>query len=579
MVAISGNDILLEMFDNTRRLIVGEFDATAGKEKELEVLNDAWINLDVKADAILDIYSASKMVNLGGENTVTIASDMMSVTTAAAIDLSSLSAGDYISLFTVNSSINNNQISLTGNVVIEPTGNDNFYYLRITDTASFYQFPIYGVTPPVRNYVGFQIAALGSSTVGSGGVDGFYIFDIIDSKTAIANYYFDDGFKLSYEDLIKRYPGFATGGTLKLYPNEWRGHLAEVAAVDNTTKKIDFVNQYPGKTGSAVSLPTTQIRRFPKLSGTPKEVVVDEVESSLVVKTKANIEGLTTGLYLTSIRSGGASLIGASTGDSIQQNLTLVDATAKDSKNDEGLRFRPSVANASTKSFSYSGTSLAKGWDNRNERTKDCSGRGNSVNMLLSNVDYSQRNEIPGFTANSLTISDPVVDVMSKDFKDANKHQMRVLCPQSGNISVTISGSGVITDKSALNTFFDKFYGQIPDYYIFDVPGIVTFRGLFIITSLDHGGDNDGIATYNFTMESFSEIEMIRIDSSNRLLKFFGKESFQEFKFQEFRTNETTPFRTLEGEFMISQMEFSGDNNELANINFQLESAGQVTIT
>lgn len=118
--------------------------------------------------------------------------------------------------------------------------------------------------------------------------------------------------------------------------------------------------------------------------------------------------------------------------------------------------------------------------------------------LVLIKADVSgTQTTIAGLRSSSITLNDEMVDVTTKD--SAGK---RTLLPQGGNVSVTISGSGIFTDATVENTVRGYFATGTLKTYNFIVPDLGTYAGSFQITSLEYGGEFNGEVTYSITLES-----------------------------------------------------------------------------
>lgn len=106
---------------------------------------------------------------------------------------------------------------------------------------------------------------------------------------------------------------------------------------------------------------------------------------------------------------------------------------------------------------------------------------------------------IGGMRSSSIVLNDEMVDASTKDSRS------RVLLPQAGIQSMTISGSGVFTDSNAEQQLRTDFGGSF-NIYNFFIPDLGTFAGTFQITSLEFGGEHNGEATFSVTLESSGAI-------------------------------------------------------------------------
>jgi TP901-1 family phage major tail protein len=122
--------------------------------------------------------------------------------------------------------------------------------------------------------------------------------------------------------------------------------------------------------------------------------------------------------------------------------------------------------------------------------------------VLIKVAVSGTQTTIGGLRSSSITLNDEMVDVTNKD----SAGNSRVLLPQGGVTSVTISGSGIFTDSVSENQLVTNFRAGTLDAYSFIVPDLGTYSGSFLITSLEHGGEYNGEVTYSVTFESSGAI-------------------------------------------------------------------------
>ena len=108
---------------------------------------------------------------------------------------------------------------------------------------------------------------------------------------------------------------------------------------------------------------------------------------------------------------------------------------------------------------------------------------------------------IGGMRSTSLSMNDEMVDITNKDSSNA-----RTILAQGGVNSISVSGSGVFTDSVSETTLKGKFNVSALTNYQFIVPDFGTFTGLFMLTTLEYGGEYNGEVTYSFTFESSGAI-------------------------------------------------------------------------
>lgn len=104
---------------------------------------------------------------------------------------------------------------------------------------------------------------------------------------------------------------------------------------------------------------------------------------------------------------------------------------------------------------------------------------------------------IAGLRSTSITHNEETVDVTSKD-----SSQVRELLAGAGIYSVTISGSGILTDSSSLTTLEGAMNAS--DFHNFQVvvADFGTYEGEFALTSLEITGEHNGEVQYSVTLES-----------------------------------------------------------------------------
>jgi TP901-1 family phage major tail protein len=104
---------------------------------------------------------------------------------------------------------------------------------------------------------------------------------------------------------------------------------------------------------------------------------------------------------------------------------------------------------------------------------------------------------VAGLRSTSITHNDETIDVTTKD-----SNQVRTLLAGGGVYSVTISGSGVLTDDATLATLESAMNAS--DYHNFQVvvSGFGTYEGEFALTTLEMSGEYNGEISYSITLES-----------------------------------------------------------------------------
>jgi len=105
---------------------------------------------------------------------------------------------------------------------------------------------------------------------------------------------------------------------------------------------------------------------------------------------------------------------------------------------------------------------------------------------------------VGGFRSNTFTINKDSVDVTTKSHTDRWRRRLANVAIRDLNVS----GSGIF-EASTQEAFFrsDMFGSTLHNYQIV-VPGLGTFEGAFDLTSLEYGGDFDGVVTFNVSLVS-----------------------------------------------------------------------------
>jgi TP901-1 family phage major tail protein len=119
--------------------------------------------------------------------------------------------------------------------------------------------------------------------------------------------------------------------------------------------------------------------------------------------------------------------------------------------------------------------------------------------MLLKTGTWSGGTTVAGFTTNTLSINNQVIDASNKDSR------FRQLI-EGGVKSLTISGSGVSSNDTGFETF--KGYAQAAgsNALSMGMDDSDTIEGSFIITSFTMTGEHQGAQTFDFTAESVGTI-------------------------------------------------------------------------
>lgn len=112
---------------------------------------------------------------------------------------------------------------------------------------------------------------------------------------------------------------------------------------------------------------------------------------------------------------------------------------------------------------------------------------------------------VGGIRSRTITVNNETVDITTSD-----EAPWRILMPDAGIRSVTISGSGVFKDEAAINSLEDlAFNGNVEDFQAVFGNGDM-LQGLFQVTSFEYGGEHNGEQTYSLTLESAAETVLTR---------------------------------------------------------------------
>jgi len=121
--------------------------------------------------------------------------------------------------------------------------------------------------------------------------------------------------------------------------------------------------------------------------------------------------------------------------------------------------------------------------------------------VVKINTSGSTFETIGGLRSTSISINDEPVDITNKDSANA-----RTLLATAGTSSMTISGSGVFVDDSAIQLVRGSLANGAFKSYQLVVPDLGTYAGSFMIASLEFAGEFNGEVTYSLTLESSGAI-------------------------------------------------------------------------
>lgn len=108
---------------------------------------------------------------------------------------------------------------------------------------------------------------------------------------------------------------------------------------------------------------------------------------------------------------------------------------------------------------------------------------------------------VGGLRSTSISHSEEAVDVTNKDSSG-----YRELLAGGGVQSVSISGSGVFTDAASESTLKSNAGGSNFANYEIVIPDFGSYKGKFMISSLEYAGEYNGEVTYSVTLESSGEV-------------------------------------------------------------------------
>jgi len=117
---------------------------------------------------------------------------------------------------------------------------------------------------------------------------------------------------------------------------------------------------------------------------------------------------------------------------------------------------------------------------------------------MLLKVDISgTATTVAGLRSTSISMNDEAVDVTTKDSSG-----VRELLANGGVQTCSISGSGVFTDAASETTLKNAFGGANFANFEVVIPDFGTYKGKFMVSSLEYTGEYNGEATYSVSLES-----------------------------------------------------------------------------
>jgi TP901-1 family phage major tail protein len=94
-------------------------------------------------------------------------------------------------------------------------------------------------------------------------------------------------------------------------------------------------------------------------------------------------------------------------------------------------------------------------------------------------------------------MNDEAVDVTTKDSSG-----VRELLANGGIQTCSVSGSGVFTDAASETTLKNAFGGANFANFEIVIPDFGTYKGKFMVASLEYTGEHNGEATYSVSLEN-----------------------------------------------------------------------------
>lgn len=104
---------------------------------------------------------------------------------------------------------------------------------------------------------------------------------------------------------------------------------------------------------------------------------------------------------------------------------------------------------------------------------------------------------VGGLRTTGITLNDEAVDITNKD---SSNH--RTLLANGGIQSVSVSGGGVFTDVASETTLKNAFGASVFNNFEIVIPDFGSYKGKFMVASLEYTGEHNGEVTYSVTLES-----------------------------------------------------------------------------
>ena len=104
---------------------------------------------------------------------------------------------------------------------------------------------------------------------------------------------------------------------------------------------------------------------------------------------------------------------------------------------------------------------------------------------------------VGGLRSTGISMNDEAVDVTTKDSSG-----VRELLANGGIQTRSASGSGVFTDAASETTLKNAFGGANFANFEIVIPDFGTYKGKFMVASLEYTGEHNGEATYSVSLEN-----------------------------------------------------------------------------
>jgi TP901-1 family phage major tail protein len=132
--------------------------------------------------------------------------------------------------------------------------------------------------------------------------------------------------------------------------------------------------------------------------------------------------------------------------------------------------------------------------------------KGRSILLKISDgTSPGAFTSIAGLRSKTITVNNETVDITTSD--DA---PWRQLLANTGIRTVSVSGSGVFQDDSAVNDVEDLAMNGLSQEFqmVFENGDII--QGTFQVTSFEYGGEHTAEQTYSASFESAGNVSLIR---------------------------------------------------------------------